>query len=101
MIEVQTEVHLVLALLLLLVEAAAVIGVIPIVKVPCHRAPKSQVQLVVLVVVLVVVFPILLVAMLQLKLCLLVQSRMDIRVVTQSAAPIFTELVAVEQVLLV
>jgi hypothetical protein len=72
-----------------------------VVKVPCHRAPKSQVPTVVLVAVLVADFPILWVAMLHLKLCLLAQFRMAIRVVTQSTVGISTVLVAVAQALLV
>jgi hypothetical protein len=64
MIAGQTEAHQASALLLLLVAAAAAIGVITVVKVPCHRAPKSQVPTVVLVAVLVAVFLILSVEML-------------------------------------
>jgi uncharacterized membrane protein len=101
MIAGQTEAHQASALLLLLVAAAAVIGVIMVVKVPCHRAPKSQVPTVVLVGVPVVVFPILLVAMLQLKLFLLAQFHMAIRVEMRSAELTTTALAVAAQVRLV
>jgi hypothetical protein len=64
MIAGQMEAHQASALLLLSAAVAAVIGVITVVKVPCHRAPKSQVPTVVLVAVLVAVFLILSVEML-------------------------------------
>jgi hypothetical protein len=101
MIAGQMEAHLASELLLLSAAVAAVIGVITVAKVLCHLVLKSQVPTVVLVVVLVADFPILLVAMLQLKLCLLAQFRMAIRVVTQSTVGISTVLVAVAQALLV
>jgi uncharacterized membrane protein (UPF0182 family) len=101
MIAGQTEAHQASALLLLLVAAAAVTGVIMVVKVPCHRAPKSQVLTVVLVVVLVAVFPILLVAMLQFSPCQPEQSPMETRVEMRSTELTTTALAVVAQVQLV
>jgi hypothetical protein len=101
MIAGQMEAHQASALLLLSAAVAAVIGVITVVKVPCHRAPKSQVPTVVPVAVLVADFPILWVAMLHLKLCLLAQFRMAIRVVTQSAELTTTALAVAAQARLV
>jgi hypothetical protein len=85
MIAGQMEAHLASELLLLSAAVAAVIGVITVAKVLCHLVLKSQVPTVVLVVVLVADFPILLVAMLQLKLCLLAQFHMAIRAEMRSA----------------
>jgi hypothetical protein len=82
------------------VAVAVVIGVMGAVRVRCLRVPKSQVLPVVLVVVLVAVFPIHWAAMLQLKLCLLAQSLMETRAVTQSAELTTTALAEVAQVLL-
>jgi hypothetical protein len=101
MIAGQTEAHQASALLLLLAAAAAVIGVIMVVKVPCHRAPKSQVLTVVLVVVLAAVFPILLVETLQFSPCQQEQSPMETRVVMLLDAVTVTQRAVVEQVRLV
>jgi hypothetical protein len=56
MIEVQTEVLQVSALLLLSAEAVAVIGVTGVARVRCHPVLRFQVPMVVLAVVLVAVF---------------------------------------------
>jgi hypothetical protein len=101
MIAGQMEAHLASELLLLSAVAAVEIGVTGVAKVLCHLVLKSQVPTVVQVAVLVADFPILWVAMLHLKLCLLAQFRMAIRVVTQSAELTSTVLVAVAQALLV
>jgi hypothetical protein len=101
MIAGQMEAHQASALLLLSAAVAAVIGVITVVKVLCHLVLKSQVPTVVLVGVPVVVFPILLVAMLQLKLFLLAQFHMAIRVEMRSAELTTTALAVAAQVRLV
>jgi hypothetical protein len=99
---VQTETRLVWELLLLSVAVAVVIGVIKGAKIPdLLRLVFSQEPMVVLVVVLVVDFSILSVAMLQLKLCLLVQFHMATRVVMRSAELTTTALAVAAQVRLV
>ena len=99
MIEVQTEVLRVLELFSRSVAVVAVIGVTGVARVRCHPVLKSQVPMVVPVVVLVVVFLIPSEATLQFSRCPLVQLHTGSKVVTQSVEPIITVPVVVVLVL--